>query len=250
MSLIAVFILIVLSMLSPIPQDVSYHDFVDTRMIFTLPNFWNVISNLPFLFVGVYALKQLFTRKIICDEYEMKNAYMLFFLGLGLVALGSGYYHLNPNNDTLLWDRLPMAVAFMALFSIVIAEFIAKEEGKRLLYPLVLLGIISVIYWAYTESLGEGDLRLYIFVQFFPMIIIPLLLLGFRSSFTLHFAYWYLLLCYLLAKIFEYYDEAIYEVLGFISGHSLKHMIVALGLFILIRSLCSREFICDSKKGK
>jgi hypothetical protein len=140
-----------------------------------------------------------------------------------------------------------MAMAFMALFAIVIAEFIAKEEGKRLLYPLVILGIISVIYWAYTESLGEGDLRLYIFVQFFPMIIIPLLLFKFRSRFTLHFAYCYLLLFYLLAKIFEYYDVEIYEVLGFISGHSLKHIVSALGLYILIRSFTLREFLCKNE---
>jgi len=250
MSLLAIFIFILLSILSPIAQDISYHDFADSRTLLALPNFWNVVSNLPFLFVGVYALTKLFTKKIICDEYEMHSAYMLFFLGIGLVALGSGYYHLHPSNDTLLWDRLPMALAFMALFSIIIAEFISQTEGKRLLYPLVLLGIISVLYWAYTESLGEGDLRLYIFVQFFPMIIIPVLLLLFRSRFTLHTAYWYLLSSYVLAKIFEYYDEAIYEVLGFISGHSLKHLIVALGLFVLIKSLCSRKFVCDSKEGK
>lgn len=243
MSLIAICIIIVLSLLSPIPQDVSYHDFADSRTFLFVPNFWNVLSNLPFLFVGVYALMQLLAYKKMCLDKDMKTAYILFFVAIALVALGSAYYHLEPNNDTLLWDRLPMAVVFMALFSIVIAEFIAKLDGKRLLYPLLVLGIISVMYWAYTESLGQGDLRLYIFVQFFPMTVIPLILLKFHSSFTLHFAYWYLLFSYLLAKVFEYYDEAIYEILGFISGHSLKHIVVALGLFILLRSFSARKFV-------
>jgi len=243
-----ILIVVIFSFFPPLSQDILYHHFADTRKILFLPNFWNVLSNLPFLFVGTYALMQLFRCKMTCYDVELKSAYVLFFLAVGLVSLGSGYYHLRPNNDTLLWDRLPMAIAFMALFSIIITEFIGQKEGKRLLYPLVVLGIISVLYWAYTESLGEGDLRLYIFVQFFPMLIIPALLLGFRPKFTLHTAYWYLLLSYVLAKVFEHFDEAIYETLGFISGHSLKHIMAALGLWILTKSFLSREFVCANKK--
>ncbi len=63
---------------------------------------------------------------------------------------------------------------------------------------------------------------------------------------TLRRGYWYLLLCYVLAKLFEHYDYAIYEMFGFISGHSLKHMVVALGLFVLVRVFLKRE----NKKGE
>jgi hypothetical protein len=31
----------------PIPQDNAYHLFVDNRTIAGVPNFWNVVSNLP-----------------------------------------------------------------------------------------------------------------------------------------------------------------------------------------------------------
>ena len=41
-----------LLLLSPIPQDQSYHQFADQRTIFGIPNFWNVVSNIPFLAVG------------------------------------------------------------------------------------------------------------------------------------------------------------------------------------------------------
>lgn len=245
---IALTIALILSIFSPIAQSDTYHIFADTRTLYTVPNFWNVFSNLPFLFVGIYALQRMFKHSIMCYNIQTKSAYVIFFGAISLVAFGSGYYHCEPNHDTLIWDRLPMSIAFMALFSIVIGEFIGGKEAKMALYPLVILGISSVVYWAYTESIGNGDLRFYIFVQFFPLIIIPLLLLKFHSEFTLPEAYWYLLGTYIFAKIFEYYDAEIYTLLGFISGHSLKHLVAGLGLFILVQSFISRQFVCDIKK--
>ena len=43
----------------PFPQDVSYHLFVDTREIWSIPNFWNVVSNIPFAVVGLLGLYKL-----------------------------------------------------------------------------------------------------------------------------------------------------------------------------------------------
>ena len=133
-----------------------------------------------------------------------------------------------------------MVLAFMSLLAIVIAEFLSVDSAKRLLYPLLGIGIVSVVYWVYTESIGEGDLRLYLFVQFFPVIVIPILLIKFKSVYTLQRSYWYLIGAYVLAKLFEHYDEPIYDILGFISGHSLKHIVAAFGLFILVRAFIQR----------
>ena len=44
-------------------------------------------------------------------------AIVIYFSGVALVALGSAYYHEDPENETLFWDRLPMTIAFMALFA-------------------------------------------------------------------------------------------------------------------------------------
>ena len=229
----AIVMLMGLGLLDPIVQDTAYHNFADSRKMYAVSNFWNVVSNVPFLLVGIYALLKL---KVMVYEKQMHVAFVLLFMGVSLVAFGSGYYHLSPNNETLIWDRLPMAMSFMALLTIIISECISLEEGKKLLYPLLILGVFSVLYWAYND-----DLRLYMFVQFYPMVVIPFLLLFFNASFTLSRGYWYLLLCYILAKVFEYYDHAIYEILGVISGHSLKHMVAALGLYILVRVYMNRE---------
>ncbi|OUR73642.1 hypothetical protein A9Q78_02925 [Methylophaga sp. 41_12_T18] len=228
--------------LERIPQDLAYHAFVDFRTMIAIPNFWNVLSNLPFLIVGIVGLYQLLISNKLTIIHEMKSAYTLLFIGVSLVAFGSGYYHISPNNQTLVWDRLPMTIAFMALFAIIIAEFISLNIGKKLLWPLVIAGIASVVYWHVSELQGVGDLRFYAFIQFFPMLAIPVTLLLFCSRFDRVNGYWLLISCYFLAKVFEYFDNAIYDILALsISGHSIKHMIAALGLYALLVSYQKRH---------
>ena len=217
-----------------IPQDVAYHLFVDTREIWSIPNFWNVVTNIPFAIVGLLGLYKLRSPGKLGILDETITAYILLFFGTFLVCFGSSYYHLSPDNQTLVWDRLPMTIAFMALFSIIISEFISINSGKALLLPLILAGILSVAYWHFTENQGEGDLRFYALVQFYPILAIPIMLVCYRSRCTHVQAYWWLLLTYIVAKLFEHFDGEVFDVLGFISGHSLKHLTAALGMYVLL----------------
>lgn len=218
----------------PIPQDITYHLFVDTREIWSVPNFWNVVTNVPFAIVGLLGLYKLRLPGKLGFLHENSTAYTLLFFGTFLVGFGSGYYHLAPDNQTLVWDRLPMTIAFMALFSIIISEFISVCSGKALLLPLILAGILSVVYWHFSEIMGEGDLRFYALVQFYPMLAIPIMMICFRSHCTHVYAYWWLLLAYIAAKLFEHFDAEVFDVLGVISGHSLKHLAAALGMYVLL----------------
>ncbi len=242
-SIISMLGIIGVLLLEPIAQDLGYHVFVDQRTIIDIPNFWNVISNIPFLIVGVIGLYSLFHTKKIATIAEMKIAYALFFVAVSLVAFGSGYYHLWPDNGSLVWDRLPMTIAFMALFAIIISEFTSTKFGKFALWPLVLFGAFSVFYWHSTESNGEGDLRLYVLVQFLPMLVIPLILLFFKLKFTHTSGYWYLLCAYVIAKGLEHFDELINNVLFSISGHSLKHVVAAIGIFFLLKAYNKRTLV-------
>ncbi len=240
-SLISILGVIGVLMLDPIAQDSQYHLFEDQRTIAGIPNFWNVVSNLPFLVVGVVGLYSIFRSQNARIVVDIKTAYILFFVGVSLVAFGSGYYHLWPSNETLVWDRLPMTISFMALFAVIIAEFVSVRVAKLSFWPLIVFGVFSVVYWHITETNGEGDLRLYVLVQFLPMMVIPLILLFFKSKFTNTMGYWLLLCAYIFAKAFEHYDEAIYNFLPFVSGHSLKHIIAALGVLLLLTSYNNRK---------
>ena len=242
-ALIVLFGVVGVLMLEPIAQDPEYHLFTDQRTVFNIPNFWNVISSLPFLVVGVLGLYSILRSHRACLIAEMKAAYILFFLGVSLVAFGSGYYHLRPDNASLVWDRIPMSVAFMALFSIIIAEFVSLRWGSLLLWPLVLFGVFSVIYWYGTESGCEGDLRFYSLVQFLPVLVMPLMLLFFKPGFTGTSGYWYLLGAYVVGKVFEYFDGFTQDMLFFLSGHSMKHLVVAIGVALLLKAYNNRRLM-------
>lgn len=159
--------------------------------------------------------------------------YTLFFTAAILIAVGSGYYHLNPSNTTLVFDRLPMSIAFMAFFSIIIAEYLSLNLGRLLFLPLLATGMIAVIYWFKTEQLGAGDIRPYLLIQFMPMILIPLILLLFKNGRQSSFYIWATLGAYVLSKLAEYMDADIYTATGFISGHSIKHLLAAAGILFI-----------------
>jgi hypothetical protein len=227
----------------PVPQDALYHRFADQRKMLGIPNFWNVITNIPFFFIGLIGIGLIQLRKMPGGLSEIRIGYLTFFIGMVGVAFGSSYYHLNPSNQTLFWDRLPMTIAFMAFCSVIVGEYLSIELGRRLLWPLVGIGFLSVIYWAYTQGLGRGDLRPYAIVQFLPGLLIPMVLLMFRSAFTSSNYIWGMLASYILAKVAEALDGQIFDVLGVISGHSIKHLIAAVGGILFCLALRDRQAV-------
>lgn len=217
-------------LMPPIPQDPDYHRFSDANTILNIPNFWNVVSNLPFLFIGVLGMVKL------SSIGENRTSYFIFFLGIALVSIGSAYYHLDPNNHTLVWDRLPMTVAFMALLSILVGEFIDLRSGRVMLVPASVIGSLSVLIWVLFD-----DLRFYGLVQFYPMLAIPIILIFFRSRYDLIGGYWLLLLAYIIAKVLEHFDHQTHDALQYISGHTLKHLFAAMGLSVLLYTYLKRK---------
>src|SRR6266403_2857642 len=132
---ITVIAIIAIMVITPIPQDLKYHLFADDRNISTIPIFWNVISNLPFILIGIIGM--LFSRSSR-PGFRLKELSIncfVFFLGIFLTGIGSAYYHLDPNNTTLIWDRLPMTISFMAFFSIVIGDHIDIKSAQKILLP-------------------------------------------------------------------------------------------------------------------
>ncbi|PKM35810.1 MAG: alkaline phytoceramidase [Gammaproteobacteria bacterium HGW-Gammaproteobacteria-10] len=238
---IALVAVIVMFFFPAIPQDRFYHEFADQREVLGIKHFFNVVSNLPFILVGLLGVKTLLSadRSKIVDV--ILPSYMLFFSGVALVGIGSIYYHLDPNNRTLIWDRLPMTLAFMSFFSVIVGEYISEEVASKLLYPLLLTGLASVLYWYYSELQGRGDLRLYGLVQFLPLLLMPLILVMYKPRFTHGRAYWIFFGLYGVAKAFELADSPVYHWLYGISGHTLKHLLAALGCYVFLRQIAERQ---------
>lgn len=234
-------ILVVLN-IPPISQDIEYHNFADQRQIIGISNFWNVLSNLPFIFISYFAVSHLLNAGSLVFPTNLFSSYLIFFLSIGSIGLGSAYYHFQPSNETLFWDRLPMTIGFMAFVSIITGEYISEKVALKLLYPLIFTGTLSVLYWFITERSGQGDLRPYVLVQFVPMLILPLILVMFPARYT-HTGYiWAMLAAYFLAKIFETFDVQIFSIIS-LSGHTIKHLFAAIGPYVFFLALKKRMHI-------
>jgi hypothetical protein len=212
--------LVALLPLPPLLQDQSYHQFADQRELFGVPNFWNVASNLPFIAVGAIGLAQI----------RRDATTFVLFAGIFLTGFGSSYYHLDPNDDTLFWDRLPMTLCFAAILAAVVEERVDAKAGAMLLRPLLAIGIFSLLLWRWTD-----DLRLYAWAQFFPFLALVLILSLFPAKYT-GTSYWVSAAAlYALAKLLEYYDHEVYSFGGILSGHTLKHLAAAAACFAILK---------------
>lgn len=217
----------------PIPQDRGYHLFADARTCLGLPNFGNVASNLLFLIGGIAGVLWCLRN----GRAGARLSWTIFFGGVALVFFGSAYYHSAPDDDSLVWDRLPMTVAFMALFAALIAEHYSPKLERPALVSAVAIGIASVMLWRQTD-----DLRAYIWVQVAPFLVILFLTAFFPGRFTHRHYLLYGAGIYALAKVAEYYDSEIYSLTyAGISGHSIKHLLAAVGPFCVYLMLRRRH---------
>jgi hypothetical protein len=243
---LAAIAVLVVAWLPPIAQDPAYHRFADARTFIGIPNAANVLSSLGFIAVGVVGLGWLRRRHRVSSEgpfaerWEVAAA-IVFASGIALTGVGSMYYHWAPDNARLVWDRLPMTLMFMSLFALVLGDRIAAVVGRWLLGPLLAVGVASVGIWHASELAGRGDLRLYALVQFLPTVAIPLLLACAPGRFTGAGWLWAAVGLNALGKVTELGDHAVLMMGGLVSGHTAKHLLMAVATACILRMLVVRR---------
>lgn len=210
----AVFLVFVMAANGPVPQPANYHDFADQRALLGIPNAIDVLSNLGFLAAGVLGLL----------NWKRGLAFAVFFGALVLTGLGSAWYHLNPSDASLVWDRLPIAIACAAL----LASVLPRERLSLLL--LVLAAIGSVAWWSMT-----GDLRPYLLIQGAPLVFMPILQWQRNAGMKERWVFAFAIGLYVLAKLCELRDHEIFALFDVVSGHSLKHVLASLAALVLVR---------------
>jgi hypothetical protein len=212
-------IAVAMALHGPIAQAPAYHAFADTRDWLGIARAGDVLSNLPFAVVGLWAL---------WSAREASLAYRVFFLALVLTALGSSWYHLAPSDPRLVWDRLPIALACAALLAAVFDETNPTPVGDTGLFALCALAAASVAWWwvAY-------DLRPYLFLQVAPLLLVPLWQWRAHAPASSRIAFGLAIGLYVLAKAAEALDRDIYAVGAIVSGHTLKHLLAAAGAGVI-----------------
>lgn len=214
-------------------QNPDYHNFADKRLLFGIPHFFDVFSNILFLIAGVYGVYRFHKVKI---SGPARYTYLVFLLGLILTCFGSGYYHWQPSTERLFWDRMPMTIAFMGFLNCLISLRISQSLGKKLSIPMILLGFATVIYWSYTESLENGDLRPYVILQMGMLLLTVVIMLLYKGDHPSNSSIWILFIFYVAAKVTESFDHKIYELTYHqMSGHSIKHLLAGIGAWTFVK---------------
>lgn len=224
---IATVLILAMTFYGPIAQPQNYHYFADARGLLGMPNAGDVLSNLGFLLVGAYGLITWVRSHRIAEH----AAYGVFFAALALTAAGSTWYHLAPDDTRLIWDRLPIALACAALLSAELRRAYPAAAWARAWLPaLCVTGAVSVAWWSIT-----GDLRPYLLMQVAPLLLIPALQWQSRELSARRAAFAVAIALYVLAKVCEVADVAVFDALSVMSGHTLKHVLAFVAAFVLVR---------------
>jgi hypothetical protein len=233
------------SLLPPIPQPLYYHHFADRHTCFGITGCLDIASNALFVLAGLAGLRFLSSKAAPLAFIDQREAlpYRLFFLAAILVGLGSGYYHLAPDNSRLMWDRAAISLAMMSWLAAIICERVSLSAGLRLLPPMLAAGLGSVIYWSWSEANGIGDLRAYGLIQLYPMLLIPLLLRLYPPRYSGDRDILAVIGLYALALVCDFMDHQIAALTGMVSGHTVKHSIAALAMYWIVVRLQRRRIL-------
>ena len=219
--------------------------FADSHSWRGLPNAMDVLSNLPFLAIGLWGLRWLhwldrahahaldavpLPSSMVHPPVNALDCAWMFFAGLVVTAAGSAFYHLQPDDLRLAADRAGMAVAFAGLIGFAVCERVSARAGWPAAWFVLAAGLLAV-----AVSQQTGNVMPWALVQFGGMALVATLALARPMKGAVGLKLGWVIFFYALAKLFELSDHAIFQATHqWVSGHTLKHLSAALaGLPVL-----------------
>jgi len=228
-------------LLPPFAQPQSYHDYADQRTWLGLPHAADVLSNLPFLAIGALGLYFVLNgwRTKYPAAFSDQSAawpYALLFAGVVQTAFGSAWYHAQPGDATLLWDRLPMAFSFAGLVTGTLMDR-APQRTSQWLLAFAAVGAGTVFYWH-----ASGNLMPYLVMQVGFIASALIATAWITPRYTHSNRVYAAASLYAIAMMFERFDHQVYENLGgWVSGHTLKHLFACAGIAVVLSMLRARR---------
>ncbi|MBC3832192.1 hypothetical protein H8K33_11770 [Undibacterium amnicola] len=234
-----------------IPQYDAYHVFADSKTYLGIPNAMDVLSNIAFGLTGLMGLIGLslawilgrrWGAQVTADRWQPRDiAYLVFVVSIFATSFGSGFYHWAPDDARLFWDRLPIACACASLLAAVRIEAMNVRRfsvAAANVLVLLLFALISVLWWKNT-----GDLRLYLVLQLLAIVLIPLWQMTYPTMRQTRWVFAIAIGMYVSAKVAEILDVAILSHTGFISGHTIKHLLASGAAALIIWNWLSAKCV-------
>jgi len=239
-AIITIGAIVMLALHGRIGQPDHYNEFADQSALFGIPHAADVLSNAGFAVVAIWDWLMLWPHRASDQLRAGWHGYRLFLIALFMTAFGSAWYHLAPDNARLIWDRLPIALVCAGLLVGVRGDTQPGLKTGIETIALALFAVASVAWWVITDSSGAGDLRPYLLLQGLPLILIPLWQAIHRAPRADRIAFAAAMVLYILAKAAEVFDHEIANAAGFVSGHTLKHLIATAATAAVVWGLTRR----------
>lgn len=235
--LVALVVLLAAAALLPkAMQDQAYHGFADQRSWLGIPRAADVLSNLLFALVGILGVFRLVSGEGKRFRQETERALWCIAIGLVGTAGGSAWYHLEPSDASLAWDRLPLIVVFAGVLAAALTQRFQGYPAQWGLPVLVFLGIVSVVYWSLT-----GNLAPYLAFQAGGILALLCIIVVKRNEAD-PFPWGWVIAWYAFAKIAETWDRAIWDATrGLIAGHAIKHLFASMACAAALWPLLARR---------
>ena len=234
----AIAIVVLLMLLhGPIAQPAHYHEFADDSLWVSIPHAADVLSNVGFAVAALWGALRLWPQRNHPAIRAGWLGYGVFLISLLLTSFGSTYYHLAPDDWRLVWDRLPIALACAGLLVGVRAQLVPRANVNVEVIALAAFAAASVAWWYLGQQMSSGDLRPYLMLQIAPLVLIPLWQTAHGASRADRVWFGFALVLYVLAKIAELHDHEIHAMLGWITGHTIKHVLASVAAWLLVARL-------------
>jgi hypothetical protein len=225
----------------PLRRGPGFHDYADQRAWLGLPHAGDVLSNLPFVLVGVLGLAR-----------GRRGFAALPCAGFVLIGLGSGAYHVAPGDAALAFDWLPIVLTLAWLAGAVIADRQDPRLGVAVAAAGSAAAIAGVLVWwagGGTTPPG-GDMRWYVTTQALGVALVAAAAILPARPGAAFDRRWLLagVTGFLAARALSSSDQCLLDAIG-VSGHSLKHLVLGAAAACVLRATVPARARPRPRKG-
>lgn len=205
----------------PIPISQAQHRFADMRPWGPLLAAMNTLCGLPLVALAVWGLGRLH-RAGLPDA--LSRAWQIFFALSACGGLLGMLYHQRPGDASYVLAQTFLSGASTALLLGFLAERVAARCGS----PAVCTAALVIVLMGALLWCVQADLRVLRLLQVLPVLLIPAGALSLRGHATAGGDWALVLGAYVAAHLLDAFDVRVFEALGWISGHALMHLCMAL----------------------
>lgn len=210
----------------PIELQASDHGFADEIAWMGVPQALNVMACLPLIVAGLWGMAAISRSGW---PVALRTPWFAFFVLTTLMSAASGMYHLAPSDAGYVVTHLFAAAAMTMLALGFFAERVDPlfGSGPAVAAGCCTAGLCALWWFAGDLTSGHGDLRPLLFLQTVPLLLIPAGALSLPGRLTTTTDWLLMLGLYLLARSAGTADAATLAATGWISGHTLMHLLLA-----------------------